>query len=301
MNTTFPGMTLHLERRHFLRLSAVGAASFILPVAGTGCAGSPGATALQVGGRDALVYFDTEGQVLELRPREHRVVVRGADGAEVATLGGFGRGATELNGPAALALGTQGRVYVADRGNHRVQVYTRDGAHVGQVGRAGKEAGQFLHPTGLGVDAQGRLLVADSLNHRVQVFSAEGTWLGTFGAGELQLPRGIAVGPDGHIHVVDSGNARVVVYDAAFQGVGSYGHFGREGSGMMWPRTVVVDSAGTAYVADSTCNAVHVFDAAGDFVERIPLQRESRPAAAVHLALSPTGELKVAARAGRPE
>ena len=286
---------MHLERRFFLRLSAVGAASLILPVAGTGCAGSSGPTAVQVGGRDALLYFDAEGQILELRPHEHRVVVRGANGAEVATLGGFGRGATELNGPFALALGTQGRVYVADRGNHRVQVYTRDGAHVGPVGRAG------LHPAGVCVDAQGRLLVADSLNHRVQVFSAEGTWLGTFGAGVLQLPRGIALGPDERIHVVDSGNARVVVYDEAFQGVGSYGHFGREGSGMMWPRTVVVDSAGTAYVADATCNAVHVFDAAGDFVERIPLQRESGPAAAVHLALSPTGELKVAGRAGRPD
>lgn len=289
---------MHLERRHFLRLSAVGAASVLLPFAGTGCAGSPGITALQVGGRDALLYFDTEGQVLELRPREHRVLVRGA---ELVTLGGFGRGATELNGPTALALGTAGRVYVVDRGNHRVQVYLRDGTHVGQVGRAGSEDGQLLYPAGVCVDARGMLWVADSRNHRLQVFSAEGEWLGTVGAGELQMPRSLAAGPDGRIHVVDSAAAQVVVYDEAGQRVGGYGHYGREAEGMVWPRAITVDAAGTAYVADATCNAVHVFDATGSFVERIPLQREGGPASAVHLALSPTGELKVAARAGKPE
>lgn len=292
---------MHLARRYFLRLSAVGTASVVLPFVGTGCAGPREPATLQVGERDAFPYFNLQGNLLELQPDRHRVLVRGPGGAEVATLGGFGQGAGELNGPADLTLGPDGRVYVVDRGNSRIQVYRQDGTHVGQVGRPGKEHGQLLRPSGICMDAAGRLLVSDSVNHRVQAFSPEGTWLGTFGEGELQLPRGIAVGPDGRIHVVDSAHARVVVYDAQGRNEGHYGHYGKDGAGMVWPRDIAVDADGSVYVADVTCNAVHRFDVDGTFLGRISLQRESGPVAPVHLALSPAGELRVAARAGTPD
>jgi len=288
-----------IERRSFLRFSAVGAAAFVLPLAGTGCTG-PVPVVHEVGGAGEHLYFDARGSVLTLQPAQHRVLVHGPEGALTATLGGFGQGPEQLNGPAALALGREDQMYVVDRGNSRVQVYSRGGVHLGQIGQPGKRDGQFLFPAGACVDASGRLLVSDSLNHRVQVFSPEGSWLGTFGQGELNLPRGIAVGPDGRVHVVDSGNARVAVYDGSGRALGHYGHYGHEAEGMIWPRSIAVDAAGTAYVADVTCGAVHVFAEDGSFIERLALHRSGASAAPVHLTLSPTGELRVAARAAGP-
>ncbi len=285
---------MSLPRRFFLRLSALGTASLLLPLATTGCGASAVGLApdLNPGGAGELLFFDAEGRLLQLQPGSHRVLVDAATpGGQPVVLGGFGLGTSQLNGPTSLALGPDGRIYVVDRGNGRVQVYAREGTHLGQLGRAGTGRGELAHPFGACVDAQGRVWVSDTLNHRLQRYDARGQWLDSPGEGVLQAPRGLALAPDGNLHVVEGGSAQVAVFSPEGTLLRRYG--GRA-EGMFSPRSVVVVPDGSSYVTDVTAAALFVFGVDGRLRERLLLSHAGLPAAPLHAALSPAGVLEIA-------
>jgi tripartite motif-containing protein 71 len=288
---------MQLARRSFLRLSALGTASLVLPLAGSGCAGTT-AVAVRPGGAGELLFFDAEGRLLELQPGAHRVLVHPAlEGDPPAVLGGFGTGPAQLNGPTSLALGPEGRVAVADWGNGRVQVYSRTGQYLQQVGRRGSGQEELSSPFGVCVDDAGNLWVSDTLHHRVQRYAADGTWLDSVGEGELNAPLGLALGPEGQVHVVEAGGARVSVFSTSGVKMREYG--GVE-VGLLSPRAIAVDAEGTAYVTDATAAALFVFSAAGALRDRMLVTREGAPAAPLHVALGPTGALEVATLPAAP-
>ena len=147
---------MQLDRRSFLRLSALGSAALVVPLGGAGCAG-PSAAAVRPGSAGELLYFDAEGRLLELQPASHRVLVHPVSGGSPTVLGGFGTGPAQLNGPSSLAVGPDGRVYVADRGNGRVQIYDLDGRYHASIG--GPDV--LSYPYGVCVDANNQLWVSD--------------------------------------------------------------------------------------------------------------------------------------------
>ena len=143
-----------------------------------------------------------------------------ATGKQVASAGGKGRGATQLDSPRGLALGPDGKVFVADTGNSRVMILDADGKTLGVFGQRGGEPGQLRDPESVAVGADGRVYVADTGNNRVQVFTEQGILLFSLGSGGKELgqfksPTRVAVDRADNVFVLDSGNGRVQEFDAS--------------------------------------------------------------------------------------
>jgi DNA-binding beta-propeller fold protein YncE len=150
----------------------------------------------------------------------------------------------------------------------------------GQPG--GGQAG-MMKPYGVAVDpASGKVFVSDSYNHRVLRFAAlaqlsngmaaEGVLgqpdfnanLPASGPAGMNTPMGLWADPAGRLWVADRGNHRVLRFDAAASrqaGSPANGVLGQPDweanspvtarEGLRWPSSVVVDSAGRLWVADT--------------------------------------------------
>jgi hypothetical protein len=82
---------MSLARRRFLRVSALGTASLVLPLGGIGCGGALGLpTEVRAQRSGELLFFDRDGTVFKIEPASHRVVVAGRAGSSI--LGRLGTG-----------------------------------------------------------------------------------------------------------------------------------------------------------------------------------------------------------------
>lgn len=188
---------------------------------------------------------------------------------------GFNTSQTLLNAPADIAVdpgpdpvtGEPGSVYVADGyGNHRIVVFDRHGNYLRQWGSAGSGEGQFVatgggHPHCVVLGDDGLVYTCDRGQNRVQVFDKEGAlvrvipidppeYLGaTLRADDIELSR-----DEGQrwLFVVDLGSNRVwIVERASGEIVGSIGRSGHMAGEFTFPHTIVMDSHGDLYVAET--------------------------------------------------
>ncbi len=134
-------------------------------------------------------------------------------------------------------------------------------------------AARFYLPDGVASDGQGNVYVVDSGNHTIRKITASGvttTFAGMAGvagsadgtgpAARFSDPHGIALDNIGNIYVADSGNATIRKITAGGGVTTLAGLPGVQGStdgtganGLFWyPRALVVDGAGTIYVADNS-------------------------------------------------
>ena len=182
---------------------------------------------------------------------------------------------TLLNAPADIAVdpdrdpvtGERGSVYVADGyGNHRIVVFDSEGNYLRQWGSAGSGDGQFVesgggHPHCVVLSNDGLVYACDRGHNRVQVFDKEGN-----------LQRIIAIDPPDHmnailraddlelsrdeqqrfLYVVDLGSNRVWILERdSGDIVGRIGGSGHMAGEFTFPHTVVSDSQGNLYVAET--------------------------------------------------
>ena len=149
-------------------------------------------------------------------------------------------------------------------------------------GAQGTGPGQLARPMGLAIGPEGELYVAEEVNNRVSLFNAAGENTARFGGdplGEVVFlrPNDVALGPDGSIYVADTWNYRIVVLSPDGELVKVWGERGEFGLaamtepvyGLWGPRSVVVDSSGRVYVADTGNKRVRVYTSAGEFVRDI--------------------------------
>ena len=150
-------------------------------------------------------------------PKDHRILVLGADGSLVKTLG---KG--ELNYPNAIVPGPQGEIYVTDSNNGRVVVFEASGTMTPLLSR-GIGDGDLGLPRGLALDDQGRLFVVDTTDQQVRVFTAAAkptdhpTYVGSFGDqgredATFLFPNGVATDTRGRVYVADRENNRIQVW-----------------------------------------------------------------------------------------
>ena len=143
-------------------------------------------------------------------------------------------------------------------------------------------AAAFQTPSGVAVDSSGTVYVADAGNNRIRKITPAGvvTTLagsgvtgfadGTGSAAQFYFPAGVAVDSDGMVYVADSNNNRIRKITPAgvvttLAGSGTYGFADGTGSAAQFynPQGVVVDSAGTVYVADSSNQRIRKITPAG--------------------------------------
>ncbi len=188
---------------------------------------------------------------------------------------GFNTSETLLNAPADLAVdpnpdpvtGERGSVYIADGyGNHRVVVFDSAGRYLRQWGSAGSGPGQFVeggggHPHCVAVSNDGLVYACDRGQNRIQVFDREGNLQriinidppaqmnATLRATDIELSRDPA---QRYLYVVDLGSDAVWLLDRLTGGIeGQVGRPGHMAGEFTFPHTVVVDSDGSLYVAET--------------------------------------------------
>ncbi|MFE7296262.1 RICIN domain-containing protein [Streptomyces sp. NPDC057579] len=201
----------------------------------------------------------------------------------------------QLNGPREVAVDSAGAVYITDAGNHRIRKITADGtistvAGTGIAGFSGDgglaTAARLNLPLGVAVDSTGVLYIAEYNNHRVRKITADGTISTVAGNGtagskgdggpaasaQLNRPFAVAVDGAGDFYIADAHNHRVrkVVADGTIStvaGTGTAGFSGDDGPAasaqLNLPLGVVVDSAGTLYIADHANHRVRKVTADG--------------------------------------
>lgn len=181
-----------------------------------------------------------------------------------------------FNAPRSLAVDTQGNLYVVDGSTIRKitasgQVTTLAGTAgiIGSADGQGAEA-EFSDPHDIAVDRYGNAYVADTYNLTIRKITANGqvtTIAGRAGEyGELgglaadarfTWPRGIALDDSGNLYVSDASAIRKI--SAAGMVTRLAGDSWKQGhtngaprlARFDTPKGIVVDSAGTLYVADS--------------------------------------------------
>ena len=182
---------------------------------------------------------------------------------------------TLLNAPADVAIdpnpdpvtGERGSVYIADGyGNHRIVVFDRDGNYLRQWGSAGSGDGQFVeggggHPHCVVLGNDGLVYACDRGQNRVQVFDREGNLQriiridpaeygeATLRATDLELSRDAE---QRFLFVVDLGSNRIWILERETGEIaGSIGGSGHMAGEFTFPHTLVTDSDGNLYAAET--------------------------------------------------
>ena len=182
---------------------------------------------------------------------------------------------TLLNAPADIAVdpnpdpvtGERGSVYIADGyGNHRIVVFDSEGQYLRQWGSAGTGDEQFSergggHPHCVVLGNDGLVYACDRSGNRVQVFDREGNlqriiaidppeyMMATLRATDIELSRDAQ---QRFLFVVDLGSNRIWILERESGDiVGSFGGSGHMAGEFTFPHTIVTDSHGDIYAAET--------------------------------------------------
>jgi DNA-binding beta-propeller fold protein YncE len=160
-------------------------------------------------------------------------------------------------------------VYVADTGNDRIQKFSSSGNLLGTIDGSAAGEGQFAAPTGVAVTSTGSVVIAAGA--RLVVLDEAGHFDRELIAPEIASPGWVDVAVDGDdtVFALDAVSGRIAV----FRPDGSSSTFGGTGSGdgqLLNPTGLAVRNA-TIAVADAGSARIAVFDAAGAFLEAIPV------------------------------
>ncbi|MFY9488033.1 MAG: SMP-30/gluconolactonase/LRE family protein [Solirubrobacterales bacterium] len=185
-----------------------------------------------------------------------------------------GTGNGQFNGVGGITVSAAGTVYVSDTNNHRIQYFNASGTYLGQWGSSGSGDGQFNRPFGISTAENGDVYVVDRQNYRVQYFSSTGTFVGKFGCncsgdGNFVAPWGVFVdqstSPDQVYVTNDYFDHRIQRFTLVGGLLGKWGPEATLSPGsalgdLSTPQGIVVDSAGTAYVAEAGNGRIQRFD-----------------------------------------
>lgn len=217
--------------------------------------------------RPSAVEVDGEGRLWVVDTGNHRIVVAGADGSVVRTVGSLGTAQGRFRYPSDVTFGADGRAYVADAGNERIQVFSAEGKFLAAWERRTDGRRDHLEqPAALAFSDQGRgsVWVLNRGWTRLERFDLDGEWeesldlAAVLGEG-LDL-RSITVESAFYrMFLSDAGGGRVVVLDRR----GALISEARleDGEGAMSPRGASVTRQMEIYVADAEGSRVLRFKA----------------------------------------
>ena len=200
--------------------------------------------------------------------------------------------AARFTNPTGITTDAASNVYVADTVSHTIRKISSTGVvttlagmteQPGSADGTGVEA-RFNFPSGISTDGGGNLYIADTFNSTIRKIDTAGavsTVAGTVAvtgstdglgaAAQFNFPSGITVDAAGNLYVADTLNNSIRKISPA--GVvstlaGMAGQFGIDddtgaAARFNFPGGIIVDSAGTLYVADTVNHAIREVSAAG--------------------------------------
>jgi trimeric autotransporter adhesin len=227
------------------------------------------------------LYFSDSGNA-RIRKVTPAGVISTVAGDGVSGFGGDGGPATaaQMRNPKGVTVDSEGNLYIADEGNHRIRKVTAAGVICTVAGNGAgfggdggpATAAQLYFPSGVAVDSVGNLYIADYLNNRIRKITAAGMISTVAGKGDygfsgdggaataarLGHPSGVTVDGAGNLYFADEGNNRIrevttagIIGTVAGSGTGFGGDGGPATAARLdEPSGVVVDSAGSFYIAD---------------------------------------------------
>lgn len=217
--------------------------------------------------RDARsLAVDPAGTVYVADAGENKLFRIDVDGKAEKSIGGYGWGELEFDGPVGISASNGLDIFVADRGNHRIQRFNRKLEYIATLFTrdSDQQTQRFGYPMGVAVTRVGDVLVCDGENRRVVRFSRFNRFeqsIGGFdaGRGRLHDPRDIAITTDNQILVLDGD--KVVVYD-------EFGNYMRTiGAGLIESGTGMSISDSLLLLADAS--GVLGFDLTGKILGKI--------------------------------
>jgi uncharacterized protein (TIGR03437 family) len=189
----------------------------------------------------------------------------------------------QLDGPTGVCVAPSGAIYVNDLNNNKVREISTsgiittvagDGSSVSSGDGGPATAAGMVLPIRCAVDASGNLYIADQGGFRIRKVDVSGTITTYAGTGvqgfsgdggpatqaELNNPTWVTADGSGNLYVADQYNQRIRVINSsgtittiAGNGNNAYGGDGAAATSasLSYPGGIVVDSAGSIYIADS--------------------------------------------------
>ncbi|XP_078575996.1 E3 ubiquitin-protein ligase TRIM71-like [Branchiostoma floridae x Branchiostoma japonicum] len=256
-------------------------------------------------------------------------------GNPVLTIGRYGSGVGELDGPIGVAVDEDGNIAVVERGNKRVQIFDIE---TGQSLSSFPVEGE--NPFGIDVDSNGMFLVTSwGENYGLRRYSKEGKFLDTFKPDFMDDPHGLTVlrdgrmvvlnrpkqssclllQPDGSLireigkgelrnpvfvsvdesrdvmFVTDNSASKVVAFDLDGNLQFDFGKEGQNDGEFQNPEGLTLDQAGNIIVANAGDGRVLVFRPDGTFVRKLGTVQGGF---ASGVALTPNGHIAVSCFTG---
>ena len=222
------------------------------------------------------IACDPDGLLYVTFMQQDKIRVFTETGELVREWGTKGSAPGELNGPGGIICTPHRLLYVADQRNHRMQCFDLNGKLIATWGKHGSAPGEFdgKEPAGsrfggphfVARDKAGRIYTTEGAMARIQQFSPEGKAIAAWGThgddpggfGDYQFgnlkntfgPIGIVVDRFDRVFV-SSLNDRVQVFTTDGKYLFTVGESGDKPGEFHRPHSLVFDSQGFLYVADS--------------------------------------------------
>lgn len=215
-----------------------------------------------------------------------------------------------------ISADSDGNFLISEWNQDRVKVISRSGALIRTISGGGLDGphGACLTPTG-------EIAVCSYLTDSIKFYSATGTYLSNLAHSlGTQDPQGVAYDRDGFLYVAcrNNGNGHVGVFNAARQfvmyiGQGQFGQhaldlafdvnenlyvtspvgvkkFSKTGTLLgtltntgLDPKGIAIDDTGRIWVSDHAARRIMRFDAAGGYLDTLPISLGSSPASSLRL------------------
>jgi len=230
-----------------------------------------------------------DGRILVADTDNDRIaILDAATGRCVRTIGSRGTGPGQFKAPRSVTADGKNGIWVADALNYRVQHLQTNGTVYAAtpVGASGGGPQEFRSPHCVArIPGTFRVAVCDTFNFRMSVYDGRAGvpgFVDTVGgtrpaAGGFNGAFAVAYGRDGSLYAADWFNHRIQQFASDGSFVREWGGYGPQEGSLIFPRGLLVTSAGDVVVTDSENNRIDVFTPNGTFT------RQVKPAAGLPL------------------
>ena len=185
-------------------------------------------------------------------------------------------GTAPLANPSGLAIDPRGYIYIADTDNNRILQCDQNGQFIRENGGFGFDNEQFDQPmdiwAGNGLD----VIVADYNNQRLQRFDKDLNFISSFVSDpaleqtlQFGFPIAVALSSQGELYVADHEFNRMLRFDVFGEPKASFADFNWQEGGLEQPSKILISKRSEIFVSDAAQDAIVIYDAFGNFINRI--------------------------------